>query len=131
MYGMPNPWQPSPVIFSFGQSSNFDVTTTSRALQEWLDLAIGAERNVPMLLLGPQAFCWNRSLATSADDINSARQHFYHGIAGIASEKYYELLSLFNLTLQASSIDGENFGESVALVEAMMIVNWLSMLATS
>ena len=46
--------------------------------------------------------------------------------AKMAMEKHWEVLGLYNLTLQASVVDGEGFGMGVAFVEAMIVVNWLS-----
>jgi hypothetical protein len=52
-------------------------------------------------------------------------------MAGIAKKKHLDVLSLYNLTAQATSLDAKHFGERVALVEAMMVINWLSKLETS
>ena len=62
---------------------------------------------------------------------NSAVWNFSEEIAGVAREKHFDVLRLYNLTIQAVSRDGENYGQKVALVEAMMVINWLSMLETS
>lgn len=120
-YSKPNPWQPSPVIFSFSHSSVLDITATTLAIDELKALAIGAERNIPMLVLGHPA----------AANKNLAVWKYSEEMTGIAREKHYDVLSLYNLTLQASSPDGERYGERVALVEAMAVINWLSKLETS
>lgn len=49
----------------------------------------------------------------------------------MAKEKHCDVLSLYNLTVQASSENGEMFGLRVTLVEAMMVINWLSKLEAS
>ncbi|KAI9055843.1 hypothetical protein LZ554_000782 [Drepanopeziza brunnea f. sp. 'monogermtubi'] len=131
MYGKPNPWQPSPLIFSFSRGSSFDSTTTTKALDEWYTLATGAERNIPMLFLGPPAFGINKAPGTVPKEGNVAVWNYHTAVTPAAKEKHFDVLSLFNLTLQASSADGEKFGERVALVEAMMVINWLSKLETS
>ncbi|KUJ18280.1 uncharacterized protein LY89DRAFT_644340 [Mollisia scopiformis] len=131
MYSKPNPWQPSPMIFSFGHGSSFDVSTTTRALDEWTSLATAAERNIPMLFLGSPAFSLSKSTGTAPDKGNLAVWQYLDEMSPVAKEKHFDVLSLYNLTLQASTADGESFGEKVALVEAMMIINWLSKLETS
>jgi hypothetical protein len=130
-YSKPNPWQPSPLIFSFSHSSSFDTATITRALEEWCILATGAERNIPMLFLGSPAFGLNKAPAIAPREGNAAVWQFQEQIAGIAKNNQFDVLSLYNLTIQASTPDGEHFGEKVALVEAMMVINWLSKLDTS
>lgn len=123
-YLKPNPWQPSPVIFSFGHASSFDIEMTMQALDEWLALALAAERNIPLLFLSPPAI--------GSPDSNVAVWQFHQRMSIIAKEKHIDMLGLYNLTLQASSMDGgRHFGERVALVEAMIILNWLSKVETS
>lgn len=131
MYSKPNPWQPSPVIFSFGHGSSLDVTITTRALDEWTNLATAAERNIPMLFLGLPAFGLNHSAGATPDNGNSAVWKYLDEMSPIAKERHFDVLSMYNLTSQASTLDGEHFGGKVALVEAMMIINWLSKLETS
>jgi len=116
-YSKPNVWQPSAVIFSFGHASDLDVAATTVALDEFKALAIGARRNMPMLFLGPPA----------ATDKNAAVSKYTEEMSRIAREKQYDVLNLFNITLQASSSDGE----TTALIETMAVVNWLSKLETS
>lgn len=119
----PNPWQPSPVIFSFGHASSFDVEMTTQAFDEWLALALAAERNIPLLFLSPPAI--------GSAESNIAPWQYHQRMSTIAEQKHVDMLGLYNLTLQSSTADGEHFGDRVALVEAMMIINWLSKLETS
>jgi hypothetical protein len=130
-YARPNPWQPSPLIYSFSRASSFDVTTTKRALEEWHALAIGAERNMPMLFLGPPAFGINKAPNSAPKEGNAAVWNYQEQVSSKSKETHFDILSLYNLTMQASTADGEHFGEKVALVEAMMVINWLSKLDTS
>ncbi|KAH9212497.1 hypothetical protein DL95DRAFT_426527 [Leptodontidium sp. 2 PMI_412] len=130
-YGKSNPWQPSPMIFSFGHGSAFDTGIATRAIDEWSTLATGAERNIPMLFISPPAFGINKAPSSAPRTGNLAAWNFHTEMAPVAKEKHFDVLSLYNLTLQASSVDGERFGEEVALVQAMMIINWLSKLETS
>ncbi|TVY46056.1 hypothetical protein LOCC1_G002549 [Lachnellula occidentalis] len=124
-YDHPSPWQPSPVILSF--SPSLDITTTTRVLNEWASLATGAERSIPLLFLGPQAAGFNKA----GKDGNAALWKFQDEIAEPAKRRDFDLLGLWNMTAQASSRDGEKYGENVALVQAMMVINWLSKLGTS
>lgn len=84
-----------------------------------------------MLFLGPPAFGINKSPSTAPKEGNFAVWNYHTLVAPAAKEKHFDVLSLYNLTLQASSVDGEKFGEKVALVEAMMVINFLSKLDTS
>lgn len=119
------------MIFSFGHGSAFDTALATQATDEWASLATGAERNIPMLFISPPAFGLNKSPSSAPNTGNIAAWNFYDEMAPVAKEKHFDVLSLYNLTLQALSVDGERFGEKVALIEAMMIVNWLSKLETS
>jgi hypothetical protein len=80
-----------------------------------------------MLFLGPQALVLNKA----GKDGNAALWKFQDEIAEPAKQRHFDLLGLWNLTIQASSKDGERYGERVVLVQAMMVINWLSKLETS
>ncbi|TVY42369.1 hypothetical protein LSUB1_G001499 [Lachnellula subtilissima] len=124
-YDHPNPWQPSPVILSF--SPSLDITTSTRVLDEWAFLPTAAERSIPLLFLGPQATGLNKA----GKDGNAALWKFRDEIAEPAKRRHFDVLGLWNLTAQAGSKDGEKYGEKVALVQAMMVINWLLKLGTS
>ncbi|PMD45006.1 hypothetical protein L207DRAFT_629537 [Hyaloscypha variabilis F] len=129
-YSKPNPWQPSPLVFSFSRSSNYDVPTTTRAVEEWHALAAGAERNIPMLFLGPPALGTEKA-AGLPKERNTGVWQYQEQVFRVVEANHFDVLSFYNLTMQASTPDGEHFGEGVALVEAMMVINWLSKLDTS
>ncbi|RDW82120.1 hypothetical protein BP6252_03232 [Coleophoma cylindrospora] len=116
-----NPWQPSPVILSLSQLSSSDVNDGLYALEEWLSLATGAERNIPFLILGPPAIREESSQAAKR----------LEAIASVAKDRHLDVLGLWNMTLPANSPDGWRYGERDALVQAVMVVNWLAMLPTS
>jgi len=84
-----------------------------------------------MLFLGPPALGINKPLGTVPNDGNAAVWQYQEQVSGIARDNHFDVLSLYNLTMQASTPDGEHFGERAALVEAMMVINWLSQLDTS
>jgi hypothetical protein len=111
------------VIFSFGHASSFDIENSTKALDEWLALALAAERNVPILFLSTPAI--------GSPESNVATWQYHQRMSTIAKLKHVDILGLYNMTLQASTPDGAHFGERVALTEAMMIINWLSKLETS
>jgi hypothetical protein len=126
-YGKPNPWQPSPLIFSFGHTSSPDIETTRRAMNEWFTLASAAERNIPKLFLGTPGM----DLSKYSQNGNIELLQYRDEIALIAKEMHFEVLSLSNLTLQIYSNNAERLDEKQALIEAMMVINWLSKLETS
>jgi hypothetical protein len=100
-------------------------------MEEWYALAIGAERNIPMLFLSPPAFGINQSPSTAPKEGNRATWQYQEQVTGTAKENHFDVLGFYNLTMQASTPDGSHFGERVALVEAMMVINWLSKLDPS
>lgn len=130
-YSKPNPWQPSPIIISLNPASNFDMAEATRALDELLGLASGAQRNIPVLYLGPGAFGVGEDASAPFGDDHTAMWHYTEHMTNVVKQRNVDMLGLYNLTLQATSIEGVYFEEKVALVEAMMVINWLSKLETS
>ena len=51
--------------------------------------------------------------------------------ARVAMENDVEVLKMWNMTVQAGSWDGLRFGERVAIIQAMMVINWLGRLESS
>ncbi|PQE07746.1 hypothetical protein CJF31_00011922 [Rutstroemia sp. NJR-2017a BVV2] len=122
-YQKPDPWRPSPMILSLSQGPNLDIPQTRTAIEEWMRVAAGAERNIPVLILGPEARGGGEEAWRYMDEMR-----------GIAKEMNIEVLGLWNLTVQAGSMgegNRERYGGRVKLVEAMMVVNWLAKLETS
>lgn len=87
-------------------------------------LALAAERNIPMLFLGPTA-------AGFENGVNVQVWKYLDEMMAVSEEKHFEMLRFFNLTMHAGMMDGKKFGEKVALVQAMTVINWLAMLETS
>ncbi|KAJ8062510.1 hypothetical protein OCU04_009040 [Sclerotinia nivalis] len=127
-YQKPDPWQPTPVIFSLGHRFSHDMKFSVDSINEWIGITNGAERNIPILLLGPTAYGVSRQ---SSNDGNVEIWKYQEELNRIAPDKHMDILRLWNLTIQASSTDGERYGEKIALVQAMMVINWLSKLETS
>jgi hypothetical protein len=84
-----------------------------------------------MLFLGPPTFGFSKYPVMTRREDNSILWQFQEVIEEMGRQKHFDVLSLYNLTVQASTADGVSFGEKVVLVEAMMIINWLSKLETS
>jgi len=82
-----------------------------------------------MLFLGLHALGLSNPEDTPNRD--SVAWEFHEQMKDLVKEQHAEVLGLWNLTMQAGNNGGFGFGESVALVEAMMIINWLSKLETS
>jgi len=91
----------------------------SRALDNWAALAAGANRNVPMLYLGPHYY----GSREAKDYIVETER--------IAREKHFEVIRLYNTTIQRGIFGEEQLRLDNVLVQAMVIVNWLAMLPTS
>lgn len=127
-YGKPDPWRPTPVIFSLGHRFSHDMKFSIDSINEWIGITNGAERNIPILLLGPTAYGVSKQLGNEG---NVEIWKYQDELNRIAPDKHMDILRFWNLTIQASSTDGERYGEKVALVQAMMIINWLSKLEIS
>lgn len=81
---------------------------------------------MPILVLGPEK-------RRGFDGEDSA---WTEGLGEMAGKKQIELLEVWNLTMKTKGFDGGHdrglmSRHEVSLVEAMMIINWLSMLETS
>jgi hypothetical protein len=128
-YSKPNPWRPSPVIFSYNHEPDLNIDDASKSLKEWAARAAGAQRNIPMLYLGPHGFGHQQDPNVNGDRL--AAWQYHELMREVAKESHFEVLGLYNLTLMATPFEGILFNERVALVEAMMIINWLRLLETS
>ncbi|KAF1989023.1 hypothetical protein K402DRAFT_391177, partial [Aulographum hederae CBS 113979] len=119
----PRTYKPFPVIHSLGISTGLSYDTATSSMDEFLNTADSFDRASPFLWVGPAAAghlapgkpVWKYSMETA----NEARK------------RGMEVLNMWNMTVQASSWDGERYGMKVALVQAMMIVNWLAKLESS
>lgn len=107
------------------------TTLATNALQSLLSLADSTGRKTPTLWIGPPA-AGHLDISKSPTGNNNAEiWRFSREMDKIARDMDVEVLSMWNMTVQANSWDGKRFGEKVALVEAMMVVNWLSRLESS
>ena len=90
-------------------------------MDEWLSIADESGRNSPFLWMGPNAAGHLKSPNRIMQEGNNALWHYSLLMANEARRRGVEALNNYNMTLQASSFDGSNYDERVALVQAMMV----------
>jgi hypothetical protein len=83
------------------------------------------------LFLGPHALGFSNSSGNIPEEGDSPVWEFHEQMKDVVKEKHAEVLGLWNLTVQAWSSEGLDYRQKVALVEAMMVINWLSKLENS
>ncbi|KAI9848247.1 MAG: hypothetical protein M1838_000603 [Thelocarpon superellum] len=126
--GDPESYKPIPIILSLSLGASLSWPSTTASMDEWVSLAETSERSVPMLWLGPVAAGHLKPPGQILSQGNNALWHFTVEMTKEARARDMDSLNMYNLTLQASSWDGSGYGEKVALVQAQMIINWLSRL---
>ncbi|PWY71627.1 hypothetical protein BO70DRAFT_373511 [Aspergillus heteromorphus CBS 117.55] len=117
--------KPVPVILSVSLSTSYSLSTAKSSMDEWLTLVQSSGRNAPFLWVGPTAPGLQQD---SGDNIHATSWQYSQDSIQEAHTRGMEALGMYNATLQADSWDGKRYGEKVALMEAMMILNWLSTL---
>ena len=122
----PHSWKPVGIIHSLGLSVGFDWSKATESVDEWLTVADNSGRNTPFLWVGPNAAGHLKQPSRIMQEGNNALWHYTLLMANEAKRRGVEALNSYNLTLQATSWDGSNYDERVALVQAMMIINWLA-----
>ena len=120
-------YKPIPVIHSLSPNTATHQQA-SASLLEFLKQADLSERKTPMLWIGPTAA---GHIEIKGRKTNQEIWWFDEAMTKTANNNDIEVLKMWNLTIQASSWDGVRFGEKVALVQAMMVINWLSRLESS
>jgi hypothetical protein len=132
MLDKPNPWRPSPVIHSLALSSSLSVRIAADSLFDWLTLAAKAERNIPFLEIGPTAAGHKDTDTDERYDSMGPQKwlKYTEDMKLMAKKNNVDWLGVWNLTVQAREQE-VGFGMNVAVVEAMMVINWLSRLKTS
>jgi hypothetical protein len=120
-------YQPIPIIHSLSPHT-VSAQTANDSLLEFLHLADESQRKTPMLWIGPAS----PGHLDVTHPLNSADVWEYdQDLAKSAAANDIEVLKMWNMTAQASSHNGVGFGESVAITQAMMVINWLSRLESS
>ncbi|GLB06763.1 hypothetical protein AtubIFM57258_002080 [Aspergillus tubingensis] len=117
--------RPVPVILSLSLSTSYSLSTAKSSMDEWLTLAQASGRNTPFLWVGPTAPGLQKD---SRDNIHASSWQYSQDTAQEARNRGLDSLGMYNATLQADSWDGKHYGEKVALIQAMMVINWLAML---
>lgn len=120
-------YRPIPIVTSLSPST-VTAADAQTFLLSTLKFADDTERNTPMLWIGPTAA---GHIEVKGRKGNQEIWDYDRKITRVALENDIEVLGMWNMTVQASSWDGIRFGERVAIVQAMMVVNWLSRLESS
>ncbi|MCJ1389626.1 hypothetical protein MMC18_002483 [Xylographa bjoerkii] len=127
----PDSYKPVPVIHSLSLSTSLSWPLATASMDEWLSLADASTRNVPFLWVGPTAAGHLKPPGMILSQGNNALWHYTVEMSKEARAREIDALGMYNLTLQASSWDGSGYGMRVGLVQAMMVINWLSRLEST
>lgn len=117
----PHSWKPVAIIHSLGLSTAFSWQSATNSMDEWLTIADGSGRNTPYLWIGPNAAGHLKPPDKILQEGNNALWHYNILLGKEAAKRGVENLSFYNMTLQAESWDGSNYGEKVSIVQAMMV----------
>lgn len=127
----PSNYHPIPIITSLTPPGPLPSTTlATQTLRHLLTFADSTSRKTPILWINPPA-PGHLDIRGNNRVGHSDLWTFSSEMERVATEEDVELLGLWNMTVQASSWDGRRFGGKVAMVQAMMVVNWLSRLESS
>lgn len=140
--GDPDAYKPIPVIHSLSLATSLSWSKAVDSMDEWVTLADASGRNIPILWVGPNASGHLKPPGQILTQGNSALWHYTLETMREAKARQLDALGMYNLTLQANSWDGSNYGQKVGLVQAMMVrrlrvqgssivnviqvINWLS-----
>ena len=122
----PDSYKPVPVIHSLSLATSLSWAIATASMDEWLTLADLSNRNVPFLWVGPTAAGHLKPPGQILSQGNNALWHYTTEMAREARLREIDPLGMYNLTLQAASWDGSNYGVKVALVQAMMVMKYNS-----
>lgn len=117
-----------PVIHSVSLSTSFSLSAAESSMDEWLALPEVNKQTTPLLWVGPTAPGHEKLSTDTNIPANSAVWQYALDTTKAARSRGMEVLGMYNATLQAASWDGKHYGEKVAMMQAMMIINWLSAL---
>ncbi|KAK0514155.1 hypothetical protein JMJ35_003877 [Cladonia borealis] len=127
----PDAYKPIPVIHALSLSTSLSWATATSSMDEWVSLADASGRNVPFLWVGPTAAGHLKPAGQILSQGNNALWHYTIETEKEAKSRELDALGMYNLTLQANSWDGSSYGQRVGLVQAMMVINWLSRVAST
>ena len=117
----PDSYKPVPVILSLSLSTSLSWPVATASMNEWVPLADSSTKNVPFLWVGPNAAGHLKPPGQILQQGNNALWHYTIEMAKEARMRELDALGMYNLTLQATSWDGSNYGQKVTLVQAMMV----------
>lgn len=86
------------------------------------------QRLFPRLFISPQAQGEEKPDVFVATQNNLRLQTITRAMRAYVTERGYEHLGLFNMTVQATSTDGTHTTLEANLMKAMMVLNWLNMI---
>ncbi|KAL4867679.1 hypothetical protein BDV12DRAFT_170888 [Aspergillus spectabilis] len=116
---------PIAVIQSLSYSISYSLETATNSIDEWVTLAKTSARITPFLWIGPTAPGHQK---LPEDNVHATSWQYTQVTAQVAQSRGIDVLGMYNATLQAESWDGLRYGEKVALMQAMMVINWLASL---
>ncbi|KAL4933554.1 uncharacterized protein BDV17DRAFT_111757 [Aspergillus undulatus] len=117
--------KPVAVIQSLSMATSYSLETATKSIDEWLTLAKTSARSTPFLWIGPTAPGHQKP---PGDNVHAITWQYTKDTAQAAQSRGIDVLGMYNATLQAESWNGVRYGEDVALMQAMMIINWLASL---
>ncbi|KAL4793253.1 hypothetical protein BDV19DRAFT_366894 [Aspergillus venezuelensis] len=117
--------KPVAVIQSLSLSTSYSLETAKSSIDEWLTLAKTSSRKTPFLWIGPTAPGYQKP---PSDNVHATSWQYTQDTASVAESKGIDVLGMYNATVQAESWNGLRYGEEVALMQAMMTINWLASL---
>jgi len=117
----PDGYKPIPVVQSLSLGASLSWSSATSSMDEWVSMADSSSRNVPFLWTGPNAAGHLKPPGQILSEGNSAIWHYTLETAKEAKSRELDALGMYNLTLQADSWDGTNYGLKVGLVQAMMV----------
>lgn len=120
-------YRPIPIVHSLSPAV-VSAADAEASLRKFVELADDSTRNTPMLWIGPTAA---GHIELKNRKGNQEIWDFDRKMASVAQQLDVEVLSMWNMTIQATSWDGMRFGEKVAITQAMMLMNWLSRVESS
>lgn len=129
--GEPDAYKPIPVIHSLSLATSLSWSKATDSMDEWVTLADASGRNIPILWVGPNAAGHLRPSGQILTQGSNALWHYTLETMKEAKARQLDALGMYNLTLQANSWDGSNYGLKVGLVQAMMVKNLSEHKATS
>ncbi len=114
-------YKPIPVIHSLSLATSLSWSKAIDSMDEWVTLADASGRNIPILWVGPNAAGHLKPPGQILTQGNNALWHYTLETMKEAKARQLDALGMYNLTLQANSWDGSNYGQRVGLVQAMMV----------